>query len=64
MAYVAGFFMKSFWGVLWESGVEGRLLPAVKSLYSCSEGCVFVGRVKSHTFSVGVRLRQWCVPFS
>jgi len=32
--------------VLREYGVDGRLLLAVKSLYSCSEVCVRVGRVK------------------
>ena len=38
---------EKLWGVLWDFGVDGCLLPAVKSLYSCSEGCVRVGRVKS-----------------
>jgi len=54
---------EKLWGVLWEYGVDGCLFPAVKSLHSCLEGCVRVGRVKSRPFSVGVRLRQWCVLF-
>jgi len=42
--------------------VDGRLLLAVKSLYSCSEVCVRVGGVKSQPFTVGVGLwRQGCV---
>jgi len=49
------------WGVLREYGVDDRLLLAVKSLYSCSEVCVFVGRMKSRPFTAGVGLRQWCV---
>jgi len=32
------------WGVLLDYGVDGRQLLAVKSLYSCSEFCVRVGR--------------------
>jgi len=44
-----------------EYGVDDRLLLAVKSLYSCSEFCVRVGRMKSRPFTVGVGLRQWCV---
>jgi len=43
------------------NGVDGRLLLAVKSLYSCSEICARVGRVKSRPFTVGVGLRQGCV---
>ena len=46
-------------GVLREYGVDGRLLLAVKSLYSCSEDCVPLDGVKSQPFGVG--LRQWCV---
>ena len=48
-------------GVLREYGVDGRLLLAVKSLYSCSEVCVHVRKVKSRPFTVGVGLRQGCV---
>jgi len=36
---------EKLWGVLREYGVDGRLLLAVKSLYSCSEVCVHVGGV-------------------
>jgi len=43
------------------SVAEGRLLLAVKSLYSSSEVCVRVGRIKSWPFTVGVWLRQGCV---
>jgi len=49
------------WGVLREYGVDDRLLLAVKSLYSCSEVCVRVGRVKSRPFTIGVGLRLWYV---
>ena len=35
-----------------------RLLLAVKSLYSCSEVCVHLGKVKSPPFTVGVGLRK------
>jgi len=48
----------SLWGVLREYGVDDRLLLAVKSLYSYSEICVCVGRVKPQPFTVGVGLRQ------
>jgi len=48
-------------GVLPEYGVDGRLLLAVKLLYSCSEVYVHVGRVKSPSFTFGVGLRQRCV---
>jgi len=48
-------------GVLREYGVDGRLLLAAKSLYSCSDVCVRVGRVKSRPFTVGVGVRQGCV---
>jgi len=43
-------------------GPDGRLLLVVKSLYSCSEVCVRIGRVKSWQFTVGIELRQGCVP--
>ena len=50
---------KKLCGVLWEYGVDGYLLLAVKSLYSCSEDCVRVRKVKSRPFSVGVRLNYY-----
>ena len=53
-----GFLVKS---LLREYGIEGSLFLAVKSLYSCSEICVCVGKVKSRPFTVGVGLRQGCV---
>ena len=34
---------------------------AIKSLYSCSEICVRVGRNKSRPFTVGIGIRQGCV---
>jgi len=37
-------------------GIDSPLLPAVKSLYSCSEVCVRVGGVKSLPSSVSVGL--------
>ena len=40
---------------------DRRLLLAVKSLYSCLEVCVRVGRIKSRPFTVRVGLRQGCV---
>jgi len=47
----------SFAGVrCWQS-----LLLAVKSLYSCSDVRVHVGKVKPRPFTVGVGLRQGCV---
>ena len=52
---------EKLWGMLWEHGVYGCLLLAVKSLNSCSEDCVPVDGVNSQPFSVGVGLRQWCV---
>ena len=42
-------------------GVDGRLLLAFKSLYSCSNVYVRVWRIKSRPFTVSVGLRQWCV---
>ena len=41
--------------------VDGRLLLTVKSLYSCSNVCVHVGRNKSPPFAVGIGLRHWLV---
>ena len=45
-------------GMLRDYSVDGRLLLAVKSLYSCSEVSVGVGGVKSQPFTMGVGLRQ------
>jgi len=45
-------------GVFPENGVDDRLLLAVKSLYSCSDVFVIVGRVKPQPFTVGLVLRQ------
>jgi len=40
----------------------GRVLrEKLKSLYSCSDDCDRVWRVKPRPFNVGVRLKQWCV---
>jgi len=49
---------EKLWGMLREYGVDGHLLMAVKSLYSCSEVCVHVGGVKLQPFTAGVGLRQ------
>jgi len=42
-------------------GVDGCLLLAVESLYSCSEVYILVGGVKPQSFIVGIGLRQGCV---
>jgi len=47
---------EKLWGVLREYGVDGRLLLAITSLYSCSEICGRVERVKSRPLTVGVGL--------
>jgi len=47
---------EKLWGVLCDYGVDGRLLLAAKSLYSCSEVCVRIRKVKSQPFTVGVGL--------
>jgi len=39
--------------VLWEYGVDSHYLLADKSLYSCSDICVYFGGVKSQPFTVG-----------
>jgi len=49
---------EKLWGVLREYGVDGRLLLAVKSLHSCSEICVPIGKVKSQPFTFSVWTRQ------
>jgi len=50
------------WRVLRECGVDGRLLLAVKSPYSCSKIRAIVGKVKSRPFTVRVELRHGCAP--
>jgi len=52
---------EKLWVMLWEHGVDGCLLLALNSPYSCSEDCVTVVGVDSQSFSVGVGFRQWCV---
>ncbi|KAJ0002535.1 hypothetical protein NQD34_007684 [Periophthalmus magnuspinnatus] len=48
------------WGVLWEYGVQGSLLRAVRSLYDRSRSCVRITGSKSDLFPVHVGLRQGC----
>ena len=52
--HAIGFLVK-----LW--GPQSFPRYGVKSLHSCSEVCVRVGRVKSWPFTVGVGLQQRCV---
>jgi len=47
---------EKLWVVLREYSVDDCLLLAVKSLYSCSEVCVHVRKVKSRPLTVGVGL--------
>jgi len=60
--HTTGFLVKSFW-----EWCVCTVLPtacygmAIKSLYSCTEVCVRVRRVKSRQFTVGIGLRQGCV---
>jgi len=42
--------------------VDGRLLLAVKSLYSVSDVCVRFGGGKSQAYAMGIGLRQGCMP--
>ena len=49
------------WKVLWEYGVDGQLLRAIKSFYWRPEDCVRVNGKQSKPFRVGVGLRQECV---
>uniref|UniRef100_A0A8C7WW66 Reverse transcriptase domain-containing protein n=1 Tax=Oryzias sinensis TaxID=183150 RepID=A0A8C7WW66_9TELE len=46
------------WGVLWEYGVHGALLRAVRSLYDRSRSLVRIAGSKSDLFPVHVGLRQ------
>ncbi|KAK3536643.1 hypothetical protein QTP86_015444, partial [Hemibagrus guttatus] len=48
------------WEVLWEYGVRGPLLRAVRSLYNRSRSLVRIARCKSDLFPVHVGLRQGC----
>ena len=51
----------AMWNVLRLYGVGGKLLKAVKSLYTDSRACVRVGDGTSDWFPVRVGLRQGCV---
>ncbi|KAK3539176.1 hypothetical protein QTP86_028667, partial [Hemibagrus guttatus] len=48
------------WEVLWEYGVRGPLLKAVRSLYNQSRSLVRIASCKSDLFPVHVGLRQGC----
>ncbi|KAK3558333.1 hypothetical protein QTP86_017264 [Hemibagrus guttatus] len=48
------------WEVLWEYGVRGPLLRAVRSLYNQSRSLVRIANCKSDLFPVHVGLRQGC----
>ncbi|KAK3523485.1 hypothetical protein QTP86_033979, partial [Hemibagrus guttatus] len=48
------------WEVLWENGVRGPLLRAVRSLYNRSRSLVRIASCKSDLFPVHVGLRQGC----
>ncbi|XDV11655.1 hypothetical protein PO909_000531 [Leuciscus waleckii] len=48
------------WRVLWEYGVRGSLLRAVRSLYDRSRSLVRIASSKSDFFPVHVGLRQGC----
>ncbi|KAK3558768.1 hypothetical protein QTP86_028769 [Hemibagrus guttatus] len=48
------------WEVLWEYGVRGPLLRAVRSLYNRSRSLVCIANCKSDLFPVHVGLRQGC----
>ncbi|KAK3515760.1 hypothetical protein QTP70_030463 [Hemibagrus guttatus] len=48
------------WEVLWEYGVRGPLLRAVRSLYNRSRSLVRIASCKSDLFPVHVGLRQSC----
>ncbi|KAK3551056.1 hypothetical protein QTP70_011498 [Hemibagrus guttatus] len=48
------------WEVLWEYGVRGPLLRAVRSLYNRSRSLVRIASCKSDLFPVLVGLRQGC----
>ncbi len=48
------------WRVLWENGVRGPMLRAVRSLYNRSRSLVRIAGSKSDLFPVHVGLRQSC----
>ncbi|KAK3525020.1 hypothetical protein QTP86_013357 [Hemibagrus guttatus] len=48
------------WEVLWEYGVRGPLLRAVRSLYNRSRSLVCIASCKSDLFPVHIGLRQGC----
>ncbi|KAK3558815.1 hypothetical protein QTP86_028745, partial [Hemibagrus guttatus] len=48
------------WEVLWEYGVRGPLLRAVRSLYNRNRSLVCIASCKSDLFPVHVGLRQGC----
>ncbi|KAK3527338.1 hypothetical protein QTP86_021955, partial [Hemibagrus guttatus] len=48
------------WEVLWEYGVRGPLLRAIRSLYNRSRSLVRIASCKSDLFLVHVGLRQGC----
>ncbi|KAK3532843.1 hypothetical protein QTP70_000267 [Hemibagrus guttatus] len=48
------------WEVLWEYGVRGPLLRAVRSLYNRSRSLVRIASCKSDLFTVHVGLQQGC----
>ncbi|KAK3518458.1 hypothetical protein QTP70_000645 [Hemibagrus guttatus] len=48
------------WEVLWEYGVRGPLLRAVRSLYNRSRSLVLIASCKSDLFPVNVGLQQGC----
>uniref|UniRef100_A0A8C1ILG2 Reverse transcriptase domain-containing protein n=1 Tax=Cyprinus carpio TaxID=7962 RepID=A0A8C1ILG2_CYPCA len=48
------------WGVLWEYGVRGPLLRAVRSLYNWTRSLVHIAGSKSDLFPVHVGLGQGC----
>ncbi|KAK3513146.1 hypothetical protein QTP70_007479 [Hemibagrus guttatus] len=48
------------WEVLWEYGVRGPLLRAVRSLYNWSRSLVRIASCKSDLYPVHVGLRQGC----
>ncbi|KAK3568587.1 hypothetical protein QTP86_009401 [Hemibagrus guttatus] len=48
------------WEVLWEYGVHGPLLRAVRSLYDQSTSLVYIASCKSDLFPVHVGLQQDC----
>jgi len=59
--HMTGFLMKSSGECCGSTVLTAACYWPSKSLYSCSEVCVYVGEVKSQQFTVGVGLRQWSV---